>query len=270
MATIKSKLEVIEKVEYMSPTDNTDKNRTWKILISQAITGAQIGQVDQLLNNTPTSEGFIMPPKRIKQPIERYLTSTRNYWSKTLGNWKVAENPPTNAWTNKSSNGRTKQPTLQTPAPQLAAPTATTVPLTACTKLQAELKNITAKFQEYLQGTKSEKQKLSTTLQAIRNNQEPMKQKQDADEEEMSTIQKIKAQLKNQTAFVKYKMEQINDCYNKLNAQEQTIGQHHRRHLELEAKTDQNQNQITTQLKAITAKVNIVTTKTRLLEQCFE
>ena len=86
MRTIKSELEAIENVQYVSPADNTDKNGTWKILVNKAITEAQIGQVDQLLNNTPTSEGLIMPPKRIRQPSERYLASTRNYWSKTLGN----------------------------------------------------------------------------------------------------------------------------------------------------------------------------------------
>ena len=60
MATIKSKLEANKNVKYVSPTDNTDKNGTWKILVNKTITEAQIGQVDQLLSNTPTLEGFIM------------------------------------------------------------------------------------------------------------------------------------------------------------------------------------------------------------------
>ena len=60
MATIKSELEAIEIVKYVPPTDNTDKNGTWKILVNKTITEAQIGQVDQLLSNTPTLEGFIM------------------------------------------------------------------------------------------------------------------------------------------------------------------------------------------------------------------
>ena len=40
MATIKSKLEAIENAKYVSPTDNTDTNGTWKILVNQAITEA--------------------------------------------------------------------------------------------------------------------------------------------------------------------------------------------------------------------------------------
>ena len=62
-------------------------------------------------------------------------------------------------------------------------------------------------------------------------------------------------------------MEQVDDGYNKLHAQRQTIGLHHRRHLELEGKTDQNQTSITIQLKALTTKVTTVTTKTNFLEQ---
>ena len=208
-----------------------------------------------------------MPPKRIRQPSERYPAATRNYWSKTLGNWKAAEIPPTNVWVNNSPNGWTKEPTLQPQDSQPAAPTGITVPLTAFTKLQAELKKITEKFRDYQQETKSEQHKLSTTLQAIQDNQETMKQKQEADEKEMSAIPRIKVLIKKQTTFVKNKTEQVNACYNKLHAQGQTIGHHHRRHLELEAKTDQNQTSITTQLKALTTKVTTVSTKTSLLEQ---
>ena len=135
--------------------------------------------------------------------------------------------------------------------------------MTAFTKIQAELKNVTAKFQEYQKETKFEQQKLSTTLQDIHHNQEIRKKKR-------SSIPRLKALLKRQTKYVKHQIEQIYDCYNKLNKQEQTIGQHRRRHLEPEAKTDQNHNQITTQLKDINTKVNTVTTKTGLLEQCFD
>ena len=111
---------------------------------------------------------------------------------------------------------------------------------------------------------------MSATLQAIQDNQAIIKQKQDVDEEEMSVIPRIKALIKKQIAFVKNKMVQLDNCYNKLNAQEQTIGQHHRRHIKLEAKTDQDQAKITTKLKALTTKVTTVTTKTNLLEQYLE
>ena len=46
MSTIQSELEAIENVQYVAPTDSTDKNGTWKILVNQAIGKAQ---------KTPTS-----------------------------------------------------------------------------------------------------------------------------------------------------------------------------------------------------------------------
>ena len=121
MTSIKSDLEAIENVKYVSATDSTDKNGTWKILVNQFITEAQIGQVNTLLSTTPTSDGLIMPPKRVRQPRDRYLTSTRNYWSKTLGNWKAANIPQINSWTNKFPSGWTPTTTQATPPEILAS-----------------------------------------------------------------------------------------------------------------------------------------------------
>ena len=43
MNTIRSELEAIENVQYVSPTDIKDKNGTWKIIDNHVITEAQIG-----------------------------------------------------------------------------------------------------------------------------------------------------------------------------------------------------------------------------------
>ena len=65
-------------------------------------------------------------------------------------------------------------------------------------------------------------------------------------------------------------MGQLDNCQNTLRAQEQIIGRDHRRQLDLEARTDHQLHQIAKEQKDTNTRVSTVTTKTNILEQCFD
>ena len=218
-----------------------------------------------------------MPPKRVRQPRDRYLTSTRNYWSKTLGNWKAANIPQINAWTNKSPSGWTPTTTQATPPLQESQPSAhqksqhpassvPTVSLAAFTKLQADLKKITDKLRAHQQETKSEHQLQSKMIQTLQNAQNTIRAQHSQDNRARSEITRIKAHLKDSDEYNKKRFGQLDHCQNTIQKQEQIIGRNQRQQLELEAKTDHHIQQVTQAMESTNARINTVTTRTNSLE----